>query len=384
MAVTLISYSVVMFRTFGERLRPDADVGTFDRADTWLERRIGDIDRAQHGNMTLYSGENPFIGAGDTNRVWSIAVELNRAPGRAGGARDRAGQRDYVPISTVDLHRAIRARLLLLRDPELPPNERIAALSVADHVVGDGQCRWDSPIIDQARTMPYSQASAEAVDALIRHPQAGLRYYQRVCVSDEGQEVWVGNRQLIGRTDQEVCVSAFIYAAVEGRMFYLEFVSTILPPIRPEYHVIDHLPKVASGTFYARVVAQSAKMAFGVLLRAPVGVAGALRRNRHERKTFSEEAAAASDYVYGDVGAVTSIRELGASAGVRTYIQRLDVAKYTKIVERVTLNAVADFLADQGVDAGGSWPARRTSSTPATLSSAARSTDRSAAASTAT
>ena len=83
----------------------------------------------------------------------------------------------------VELHDEIRKRLLKLKDPELPPNERISALVVEDHIVGEGQRRWDGPLVDPARNVPHSEATEKAVKALICHPQAGLRYYQRVSVT---------------------------------------------------------------------------------------------------------------------------------------------------------------------------------------------------------
>jgi hypothetical protein len=146
MAVTLIVYSSVMFRTFAERLAPGAEAGQFERSDAWVETRLAQIDAAQRGNVTLYSGENPFIGTGRRDRSWSLAIELNRAPRNpAGVSADASVSRDYVPIDPVELHDAIRNRLLGLRDPGLPANERIDALTVADYVVGEGVTRWDSP-----------------------------------------------------------------------------------------------------------------------------------------------------------------------------------------------------------------------------------------------
>ncbi len=350
-SATLVGYSHSMYRTFSDRLRPGAEAGRFDRSNDQIEARIAEVAAAQRGNVAIYGGENPFIGTGVRGKPWSIAIELDHAPG--------AGQkstwplrksRGYVPIDPVELHRVIRARLLKLRDEELPENERVSALSVHDHVVGEGHCRWDSPIVDRARAMPYSQASPEAIDALIRHPAAGVRYYQRVCVSDEGQAVWTGKREVLGSTDQEVAVSAFIYVAVEGRMFYLEFVPTVLPPILQKYHLVDRLPKVTSGEFTVKVILQAAITSFRDILRAPFRLVGATWRTLSEQHSFRQEATAATEYLFADVGARISVREFGALSSPRTFIQRLDAAKYTKIVERLVTNTVFDFLNEMGVD----------------------------------
>ena len=349
----LVGYSYSMYRTFSDRLRPGADAGRFDPAPADVEARIAEVAAAQRGNMTIYGGENPFIGTGPRllGENWSIAIELDRVPGPGkNSSLPTSKSGSYVPIDPVELHQVIRARLLKVRDEELPENERISALSVHDHVVGEGNCRWDSPIIDQARAMPYSQASPEAIDALVRHPAAGLRYYLRVCVSDEGQPVWVRRREVIESTDQEIAVSAFIYVAVEGRMFYLEFVPTILPPIRQDYHLVDRLPKVTSGEFMTKVILNAARTSFRDMTRAPFGVIGTTWRIIAERRSFRAEIKSASDYVFADIGARISVREFGGAGIPRTYIQILDTTKYTRIVQRLVLDTVLDFLTAKGVD----------------------------------
>ncbi|HEY0719246.1 MAG TPA: hypothetical protein VGD68_16660 [Streptosporangiaceae bacterium] len=348
-SVTMVAYSYNKFTILGEQLDPGAVVRRTERAEEWVESRIAEVEAAQGGNVTLYSGENPFIGTGKRQRVWSIAIELNRAHSSNRWVQPEA--RGYAPIDPVELHQVIRERLLRLKDPDLPGNERISALAVDHHVVGEGQRRWDSPLIDPSARRPYSQASPEAIDALIRHPQAGMRYYQRVSVSDEGQEVWANQRLVIGSADQEVGISAFIYTAVEGRMFYLEFVSTVLPPIHRSYHVIDMLPKISSVTFLAKVLLGAASSAFADMVAAPARLLSTLRRMMRERRSFRQEIASADDYLLTDMGARLSVRELGAERSPHTYLQKLDAEKYIKIIERLVTDTVLDFLVAKGVDA---------------------------------
>ena len=190
----------------------------------------------------------------------------------------------------------------------------------------------------------------EAIDALIRHPAAGLRYYLRVCVSDEGQPVWARKREVIGSTDQEIAVSAFIYVAVEGRMFYLQFVPHLLPPIYQQYHIVDRLPKVSSGEFMVKVILNAARTSFRDIVRAPFGVIGTVWRMITERWSYHSDIKSASDYVFADIGARISVREFGGSAMARNHIQVLDTVKYLKIVRRLVLDTVLDFLNDKGVD----------------------------------
>jgi hypothetical protein len=255
---TVAVYTSVKYRTLSEQLRPDAGPFKFGQANPDVEARIEQIEAAQWGNVTLYSGENPFIGTGRINRAWSVAIELDRARPAAQEMSAQPPSRRYVPIDPVELQQFIRERLLKLNDPALPANERVSALTVEDHVVGEGLRSWDGPLIDPAQKVPYSLAKPEAIDALIRHPQAGMRYYQRLSVSDRGQAVHSGGQEVIAGVDQEVAISAFVYVAVEGRMLYLQFVTTVLPPIHREYHIIDRLPKTSSRTFMTKVFLETA------------------------------------------------------------------------------------------------------------------------------
>jgi hypothetical protein len=204
--------------------------------------------------------------------------------------------------------------------------------------------------MDHVRTMPYSQASPEAIDALIRHPAAGLRYYLRVCVNDEGQPVWAANREVVGTTDQEIAVSAFIYVAVEGRMFYLQFDPYLLPPINDQYHIVDRLPRVSSREFMIKVALHAARTAFSDIVKAPIRLVAAGWRVISERWSYNSEIRLASDYVYADLGARVSVREFGGAGATRNHIQVLDTVKYLRIVQRLVLDTVLDFLTEKGVD----------------------------------
>jgi hypothetical protein len=346
---TQLIYTYVRSRTLCDELAPGASPRRPRLHGMMVESRIAQVEGAQQGNLVLYSGPNPFIGTGQRTRAWSIAVELRRASGRKPDGHPRRSP-DYVAIDPVELHQAIRDRLLRLKDAGLPPNEQLQALTVRDHIVGLGEHRWDSPLIDRSTSVPYSEASPETVQALIRHPQAGVRYYQRVSVCDEGQPVFAGGRKIMDGSDQDISASAFVYAAVEGHMFYLEFVSAVMPPINPRWHIVDRLPKFTPGKFMARVVVDALVSTFQAVIFAPIRAVGAVVDLTREGRSQQEQSAAAQEYLYSNIGARISVRELGAARNFRTYIQQLDAEKYTKLTERLVTDTVLDFLAGQGVD----------------------------------
>lgn len=351
--VTEFAYLTSTFRTLQEGLRGGTEA---PRAVSGAaEERIALVEGAQCGNVTLHGGWFPFIGAGHQTEVhWSIAIPLRRKdPGRVEPVSQLLGERpldgdhdhigEHVAIDPVDLHRRVRERLLSLNDQALPVNERIAGLSVSDRVVGSGLLCRGNPLLDPDLKTPYSHASREAVEALIRHPQARLRYYLQVSVSDEGPPVMSRGRKVIDGVDQEVAVSAFVYAAVEGRMFYLQFVLTALLPIDDAYRVI----KAKYGRSLAGRLTFSMKRLFGSVIFAPAGLLNAFRLWRTERRVAKRYLSCIDDF---DFSAAISVRQLGAAPWFGRYIEELDVEKYNMMISRVLLDAVTEYLDSKGVD----------------------------------
>jgi hypothetical protein len=338
------------FRTLIDHLRLGAPPPA-RRTSGATEARIATVEGAQWGNVTLYGGEDPFIGAGSIlDRHWSIAIKLEPAAAARRLFSPHLGADGQPKIDTVELHEEIRKRLLRLSDANLPAGQRIAGLTVSDRLVGSGLLRWTSPLVDRERRTPYSRASRNAVEALIRNPQAGLRYYQHIAVSDEGPPVTTASGEtVLDGVDQGLAVSAFVYAAVEGRMFYLQFVLTALSPIASGYQIIDLWPSTSSPKFWRMTLGLTLKTAFSALLSAPLALWQALRLAMRERH-LEDESQVFDGSVAGNLGALVSARELATSDSLGSHIAELDVEKYQKIIQRMLLETVQDFLATHGVD----------------------------------
>jgi hypothetical protein len=341
-------YLHTTFRTLIEDLRggsaaPRAVSGA-------AEARIAIVEGAQRGNVTLHAGRFPFIGAGGQTDVhWSIAIRLrpSKDPHRQrleGLSLDDgpAPTDKRVQIDPVDLHHWINEKLAGLNDPGLPDHERIGGLTISDRVVGSGLLGAGNPLLDADLKTPYSHASREAVEALIRHPQARLRYYQQVSVSDEGPAVMSRGRKVIDSVDQEVAVSAFVYVAVEGGMLYLQFVLTALPPIDQRYRVVGF----RYGTSFAGTLGYSVKRVFGSIASAPSGIYAAFQLWRDERRAEREYLSSTG----GDFGTQVSVREMATAPWFGTYIEELDVEKYNKMFSRLLLDEVQEYLRAHGVD----------------------------------
>ena len=213
---------------------------------------------------------------------------------------------------------------------------------MSDRVVGSGLLSEENALFDKSLKTPYSHASREAVEALMRHPQARLRYYQQVSVSDEGPDVMSRGRRVIESVDQEVAVSAFVYAAVEGGMFYLQFVLTALPPIDQKYRLIAF----GIGTSILETAWYSISRLFASIASAPSGISGAFRLWRTERRVEREYLTAD----WGDFGTQISVRQLATAPWFGSYIEELDVEKYNMMFSRLLLETVTEYLGDKGVD----------------------------------
>jgi hypothetical protein len=123
-----------------------------------------------------------------------------------------------------------------------------------------------------------------------------------------------------------------------------------MPPVNPRWHIVDLLPKISAGKFWIAVIRDAFSSIFRDLIYAPFRAPRTLAMIAREGRSYQEETAAAQEYLYGDIGARISAREIGAARNFGTYIQKLDAEKYTKLTERLVTDTVLDFLAAKGVD----------------------------------
>ena len=136
------------------------------------------------------------------------------------------------------------------RSPVAPSTVAIASSAIVARAISSGSAPAGQVA---ARRGPFSshvsrgtRGASEAAPEnwLIGAPQGRLRYYQRVSISDEGQPVLTADRrQVISSVDREIITSAFVYVAVEGHMFYLQFVPKALAPIDSRFREIDRGPE---------------------------------------------------------------------------------------------------------------------------------------------
>ncbi|MFC4113164.1 hypothetical protein [Nonomuraea zeae] len=349
-----VVYRIAIYMTLAGTLRPGTPEPITRVAHPGTGRRLDYIRRAQWGNVTMYANEDAFMGAGSIERSWSIAVELDRVRDALGARR----QDEPVDIDPVELHAFVRGRLVDMRDRVLRPNEGIQRLDIGDHVVTRGTFTvndWQRerapvahPFIDKDG-LPRFLATPEEIAAIARHPQGGVRYYQRVTINNAGQEIRDLRGNLVAPAeDQEALTSAFIYLAVEGRMLYTQFVVTVLPPAFGPYHVVDRLPTMTGG----QIAWEAVKVLRLRLLRDVLAAPARVVRTGVQALRQTMMAPDPRKHIVYPYGSRFSVRELGASESLQTHIQVLDVSKYVRMIEQRLTEAVLDFLEEREVETG--------------------------------
>lgn len=353
-----LGYRLLVYRTL-QSLGPGSDASSPQAVSNRVQQTLNRVAAAQRGNITLYSHENPFLGSGDVTapwaRAWSIALELDRP----GGTLRTELSKEPTPkkVNPVELHQHVHRRLVAMRDG-LPPHERVGGLLVDWHVVAEGDCMQGTrpvdptgmgpqfqghPLIDAHTSVPYSWTSEDTIAAIISHPQANIRCYQRVTVGTQGQAI----RDRVGlpiapAEDQDIMLSTFLYLAVEGRMLYAQFVVNVMPPIRDAFLIVDALPSYGTGMILWRTVREGGTRALGEGLLGPFRlIRTCVQLAREGLKASGRLPASFLSY---DYGARLSVREAAAENGFRTFMQTLDADKYTNLIERRINEAVLDYL----------------------------------------
>lgn len=327
-----------------------------------VERRMAKVRTAQHGNLSVHSVD-PFLGAGMVTRLWSFAIPLqarkstahaNGGSANGGSANGEALPPDAatfrVPVDPVRACEVIRERLLRLRHPDLPATEHVPGLYLLPHLVASGTREEDDVLVEPQGRVPYSLAAPAAVDAVIRQPQGGLRFYQRVVLGAHGRSVRDrDNRVVVTAQDQQVLVSAFVHVAVEGGMLYTEFATTLLPPVNGRFQLLDDLHR-APDRLLGRALRDSVRSWPVDTVAAPVRAARTLWRMATGGYRMNRADRASREYRSYDYGARFSVRELGAEPGPVTYLQVLDADKYAQLAERAVVDALFSYLDAAGVD----------------------------------
>ena len=322
---------------FGE-LAPGARAYAPGTGDDRIERRLKTVARMQRGNIAVHD-YNPYAGSGHIEHGWSFAVALKPRVPSSNGHR--------LSLDPHELSARVNAAIIALRDTKLREGERIPNVYTVPYVAADGYRLRDDPLIDPETSAPRTMASAETIEAIQGCPQGGLRHYLRVVVPANGKQIkGKDGKVILPAQDSGVSVTAFVHLAVEGGLLYAEFVALVLPPLRAEYQIADVLraDRVLSRAWGDTMRGFVHDNLYGPWHLLHVGW-DALRLTSR----MSRSSAQADEHRYYDYGARFSVRDRAARETGK-FMQKLDGAKYIKLVDRTVTEAVIGYLREQGVD----------------------------------
>ncbi|MDQ3764650.1 MAG: hypothetical protein M3460_24850 [Actinomycetota bacterium] len=301
-----------------------------------LSRRLTEISEEQTRPVTVYSGFRPFVGSGQDLVTWSLAQRLlpSTADAELEGEEQEKMVKDEGPsFTTPEIVDHLKKRIAdLAFDPI--PERQLPNLTVRDHIFVVGT---------HARDVPEYPEYADFVQVMSDTTKR-TRHYLACQVPS-----W----------DGEVVTTVYVHVSLQGRTLYLEFSTLVLPPPRKEFRVVDRVGGRGIRA-YSRCIAKTVWKLPETLVRCHLSLGTAARciiylaRGKRWRKLESRGI---------DVGAVLSVRELGAAVVTDrvarfqmntsiNYFQYRDVVKHAKVIERRLLAAVLDFLVAKGIDTG--------------------------------
>ncbi|MEU4424104.1 hypothetical protein AB0F81_26040 [Actinoplanes sp. NPDC024001] len=298
------------------------DPGTAPEPATRKQSRLlAELGRNETGNVTVYSGFRPFVGAGVAGESWSFTTDLRK------GREDFDVVHEPRPFEVDDLYAHLGKAL---RELDLD------GLDVHHRLFVNGQdIRRQSWVLPDPLRRPVSVVEPGWIQQYLRTPTHQVRHYLVAQLVD-----WSG----------ELVVSIFLRFARTGSCLVSEAAYFVLPPLWERYHAVDRLRPGADVRNALRMVARTALQAPFLLLLSPFTVGARLLEPAAlflERREIRRQIR--SDMLF-DYGAATSVRELGTAPGYRRYFQMLDHSAYVKLLDHAVLNAVIDFLDEHDID----------------------------------
>ncbi|MFJ9553955.1 hypothetical protein ACIRPH_09070 [Nocardiopsis sp. NPDC101807] len=266
------------------------------------------IDKEQFSRLVLYNEDEPFLGAGESYRPWSLALELERRPGPLDGAEPLDGR-----------------RVLDLITPRLARLAEISSRTSRD--------RLKDLELQECVFLPAAfPAGVRRAGRL--YEDGSVRRHLEEAVGEGAEQRRHFLRIRVGGWDEEVVTTVFVRVHTQGDLLILEVLPYVLPPLRSVFHEVDAL------------AVRSARSPVSALVTAPAIAVSLLARGASSLRSWWFEGFGPG---VGDTSEAPrlSVRELG-SRGTRSMFQEMDVNRYvTTIQDRITSGA-QQALAEAG------------------------------------
>jgi hypothetical protein len=303
-------------------------------------RFAADLDRIAAapttGELVVHRGRKPFVGTGATHRSWSMVIELEPDEGPPDACDTDNGLPSgprQARFKASHLYEHVAGEITALgASPSLSPSWRMKDLVAAHRVIVSAEAllfHHHDPaaqaVLPRPEDPPAASLPPPLTTEVINQPCEWMRYYRCFQV-----ESW----------DRDLVVSAYLHVSVDDRTLYLEWTACVLHPVADAYRQVD----LASSSPWPPMRDALASL-IELPLTVPTRIASVIRMARNPRAAHPVTPA-------GRYGCASSLRELAASARVRSYFQQADVDRYIKLIERRAVLAVHGFLTTRGISTG--------------------------------
>ncbi|MEU4848721.1 hypothetical protein [Streptomyces gilvosporeus] len=300
-----------------EQRFPDVMSDPAERFEGLRFQRLRDLVRAeQHGPLVMYRDTNPFCGAGQPFKIWSLTVELNPRTDRTAEPLDNA---------------AILERIVPL----------VAALRVPSP---HGSPEVAAAVRDRLRALEIEECvflPAQGLKARTHAPYAppDFAHHRAEAVEEGGERRRHLLRIRVGGWREGVVVTVFVRVHTQGGMLMLEVAPHVLWPLRQLFqdadriaHQYRHHHHFGKAVWALAATPRSAGAAVMTLLR---GLASVWRLATDGHGSALPE------------GPALSVRELG-SYGESSLFQDMDVARYLETIQQRVAAGVTTALRAAG------------------------------------
>ncbi|WP_336086960.1 hypothetical protein [Nocardia sp. SSK8] len=280
------------------------------------------------GEVIVYRGDAPFLGAGNLVRSWSSAFQLRAKDDTAAEVpRFRPSElQDYVSARVAELTKA----------EFLTPGSRFNEATVTQWAIVPA---WQLPYQRRADAMLHALESdtdpvlgnrdwAELADC---SPE-WMRYFR--CFRVEG---W--GRQL--------GVSGYLHVGCVERMLVVEWHGFVLAPIAGRFRGVDRPPPNLELKALGQAASALALLPLNLVART-LDLWRSISGSEGSGGRWSSPTEAAEVF-----GSRASMRELAAGLRLNSFFQESDSDRYLKIMERCVLDAIQKFLEERGIAAEG-------------------------------
>ncbi|WAE71008.1 hypothetical protein OUQ99_17380 [Streptomonospora nanhaiensis] len=296
-------HRLALSRVLWTELSRSSFTGRAPRTPLFARRHTGTLDaigEEQFSRLVLYNEDQPFLGAGESYRPWSLALELERLPGAPHRAEPLDGRR-VLDLITPQLARLAEVSSQTSRD-------RLKDLELQECVF-------------LPAALPEGVWHADRL-----YEESSVREHLEASVGEGAEQRRHFLRIRVGGWDEEVVTTVFVRVHTQGDLLILEVLPYVLSPLRSSFHEVD------------AITARSARFPVSALVTAPAMTVAVLVRGAGTLKSWWFE------WFGLGVGETQeaprlSIRESG-SRDTRSMFQEMDVNRYVKTIQdRITSGA---------------------------------------------